>query len=52
MRTLNHGFPADRPAARRAHVGVAGSGDPEILMAQERAAASRRVREALAARWR
>ncbi|MEO3858674.1 malonate decarboxylase subunit delta [Acrocarpospora sp. B8E8] len=32
MQTLNFEFPADRPPARRAHVGVAGSGDLEVLM--------------------
>jgi malonate decarboxylase delta subunit len=32
MRTLRHTFPASRQPARRAHVGVVGSGDLEILL--------------------
>ncbi|GAA1307184.1 malonate decarboxylase acyl carrier protein [Planotetraspora silvatica] len=35
MQTLNFEFPADRPPPRRAHVGVVGSGDLEILMTPE-----------------
>ncbi|WP_436763637.1 malonate decarboxylase subunit delta [Streptosporangium sp. V21-05] len=45
MQTLNYEFPADRPPARRAHVGVVGSGDLEILMTPEPSAVARvRVR--------
>lgn len=32
MQTLTYLFPADRPATRRAHVGVVASGDLEILI--------------------
>ncbi|WP_043666595.1 malonate decarboxylase acyl carrier protein [Streptomyces xylophagus] len=32
MRTLHYTFPATTPPARRAHVGVVGSGDLEILL--------------------
>lgn len=32
MRTLNFQFPGNRPATHRAHVGVVGSGDLEILI--------------------
>ncbi|HEY0328453.1 MAG TPA: malonate decarboxylase subunit delta [Rhodopseudomonas sp.] len=32
METLNFEFPASKAKARRAHVGVVGSGDLEILM--------------------
>ncbi len=32
MQTLNHEFPASVDAAARAHVGVVGSGDLEILL--------------------
>ena len=32
MRTLHYKFPASRGPARRAHVGVVGSGDLEILL--------------------
>ncbi|GII52114.1 malonate decarboxylase acyl carrier protein [Planotetraspora thailandica] len=35
MQTLNYEFPADHPPARRAHVGVVGSGDLEVLMTPE-----------------
>jgi malonate decarboxylase delta subunit len=32
MRTLSYQFPASRQPARRAHVGVVGSGDLEVLL--------------------
>lgn len=32
METLNYNYPASRPAPRRVHVGVVGSGDMEVLM--------------------
>ena len=32
MRTLHYQFPASRNPARRAHVGVVGSGDLEVLL--------------------
>jgi malonate decarboxylase delta subunit len=32
METLNYEYEAQRPLARRAHVGVVGSGDLEVLM--------------------
>jgi malonate decarboxylase delta subunit len=32
MRTYNFDFPGDRPATQRAHVGVVGSGDLEVLV--------------------
>jgi malonate decarboxylase delta subunit len=35
VRTLTYEFPADRPPARRAHVGVVGSGDLEVLLTPE-----------------
>ncbi|MFC4587591.1 malonate decarboxylase subunit delta [Sphaerisporangium corydalis] len=45
MRTLNYEFPADRPPARRAHTGVVGSGDLEVLVTPEPAPVARvRVR--------
>ncbi|GAA4577084.1 malonate decarboxylase subunit delta [Planotetraspora kaengkrachanensis] len=45
MQTLNFEFPADRPAARRAHVGVVGSGDLEVLMTPQTTGTARvRVR--------
>ncbi|MET8155008.1 malonate decarboxylase subunit delta [Sphaerisporangium sp. NPDC005289] len=45
MQTLNYEFPADREPARRAHVGVVGSGDLEILMTPEASGGARvRVR--------
>ncbi|MGI8329764.1 malonate decarboxylase subunit delta [Actinomadura scrupuli] len=45
MQTLNYEFPADRRPARRAHVGVVGSGDLEVLMSPEPTGAARvRVR--------
>ncbi|MFC6083076.1 malonate decarboxylase subunit delta [Sphaerisporangium aureirubrum] len=44
MRTLTYEFPADRPPGRRAHVGVAGSGDLEVLMTPASGAARVRVR--------
>ncbi|GAA4587701.1 malonate decarboxylase acyl carrier protein [Planotetraspora phitsanulokensis] len=43
MQTLKFEFPADRPAARRTHVGVVGSGDLEVLMTPE-ATGTARVR--------
>ncbi|GLW11306.1 malonate decarboxylase acyl carrier protein [Microtetraspora sp. NBRC 13810] len=44
MQTLNFEFPADRPAARRAHAGLVGSGDLEVLMTPAAGAARVRVR--------
>ena len=32
METLNFDYPASRPVTRRAHVGVVGSGDLEVLL--------------------
>ena len=32
METLNFDYPASRPVPRRAHVGVVGSGDLEVLL--------------------
>jgi malonate decarboxylase delta subunit len=32
METLNFDYPATRPVPRRAHVGVVGSGDLEVLL--------------------
>lgn len=32
MNTLNFDYPASQPVSRRAHVGVVGSGDLEILL--------------------
>jgi malonate decarboxylase delta subunit len=32
METLKYNYPASRPAPRRVHVGVVGSGDMEVLM--------------------
>ena len=32
METLNFDYPASQPVSRRAHVGVVGSGDLEILL--------------------
>jgi malonate decarboxylase delta subunit len=32
METLKYTYPASRPVQRRAHVGVVGSGDLEVLM--------------------
>jgi malonate decarboxylase delta subunit len=45
MRTFDFEFPGDRPATRRAHVGVVGSGDLEVLVVPGRTdSASVRVR--------
>jgi malonate decarboxylase delta subunit len=45
MQTLEFEFPGDRPATRRAHVGVVGSGDLEILVVPDPArSASVRIR--------
>lgn len=44
MQTLTYEFPAGRTAARRAHVGVVGSGDLEVLMTPGDGAARVRVR--------
>ncbi|MDH2426102.1 malonate decarboxylase subunit delta [Sphaerisporangium sp. TRM90804] len=42
---MEYEFPADRPAGRRAHVGVVGSGDLEILVTPGQAGTARvRVR--------
>jgi malonate decarboxylase delta subunit len=35
VQTLNFEFPADRPPARRVHIGVVGSWDVEVLMTPE-----------------
>jgi malonate decarboxylase delta subunit len=49
MQTLNYEFPADRPPARRVHVGVVGSGDVEVLMTPEPTGVARvRVRTSVA----
>ena len=44
MQTLNYEFPADRQPARRAHVGVVGSGDLEVLIDPRPATGVARVR--------
>ena len=44
MRTLHYEFPASREPARRAHVGVVGSGDLEILLEPSDSAIQAQVR--------
>jgi malonate decarboxylase acyl carrier protein len=40
MRTFEFEFPGDRPATRRAHAGVVGSGDLEVLVVPDPTAAA------------
>ena len=44
MRTLHYKFPASREPVRRAHVGVVGSGDLEILLEPSDSAIQAEVR--------